>query len=83
MVARAVPAERLDLGRVGDLTIYVTERRRRAAAAGRQGRVSSTRSRSCGGATATWRSPCAPTSVDGVQAPDVTNQISPKLQDDP
>ena len=36
------------------------------------------RSRSSGGATATWRSPCAPTSRDGVQAPDVTNAIWPR-----
>ena len=39
VVARAVPSERLDLGRVGDLTITSTQRRRRAAAADRQDRV--------------------------------------------
>ncbi len=39
VVARAVPSERLDLGRVGDLTITSTQRRRRAAPADRQDRV--------------------------------------------
>ena len=40
------------------------------------------RSRYCGGATATWRSRCAPTSPTASQAPDVTQpDIWPKLQE--
>ena len=59
VVARAVPAERLDLGRFGDLTV---SRNGMAVPLAQVARSSTaTRKRSSGGATATWPSPCGPT----------------------
>ena len=60
--ARGSARSALDLGRIGDLTISARERPRGAAVAGRARSATTPRSRSCGGATATCRSPCAPTS---------------------
>ena len=54
VVARAVPSERLELDRLAELTDRDSQRRRGAAVAGRQALATNTRSRSCGGATATW-----------------------------
>ena len=62
VVARAVPSERLDLGayRRPHRSIRATASPFRCRRSPRSNMP--TRSRSSGGATATWRSPCAPTS---------------------
>ena len=69
VVARAVPSERLDLGHVGDLSPSprATASRCRCRRSPRSNIP--TRSRSCGGATATWRSRCAPTSSTACSRP--------------
>src|SRR4029079_6142460 len=78
VVARAVPSERLDLGRVGDLT--VTSRNRVAVPLQQIARIEYAHEERI-----MWRRNRAMaitvrTDVgDGVQAPDVTNQIWPKL----
>ena len=61
VVARAAKAERLDLGRIGDLTLVSRNGVPVPLAQVGRSRPTGTRSRSCGGATATWRSRCAPT----------------------
>ena len=61
IVARAVPSERLDLDTLKDVNLYT--RQGTVVPLSQVARVAtSSRSRCCGGATATWRSPCAPTS---------------------
>jgi multidrug efflux pump len=80
VVARAVPSERLDLGRVGDLT--VTSRNGVAVPLQQIAKIEYAHEepilwRRNRDMAITVRSDV----VDGVQAPDVTNQISPKLQE--
>src|SRR5213076_2912882 len=80
VVARAVPSERLDLGRVGDLTI--TSRNGIAVPLQQIARIEYSHEdpimwRRNRDMAITVRSDVA----DGVQAPDVTNQIWPKLQE--
>ncbi|OMI12658.1 multidrug transporter AcrB [Bradyrhizobium brasilense] len=80
VVARAVPSERLDLGRVGDLTI--TTRNGVAVPLQQIAKIEYAHEepilwRRNRDMAITVRSDV----VDGVQAPDVTNQISPKLKD--
>src|SRR5215475_11273740 len=80
VVARAVPSERLDLGRVGDLTI--TSRNGVAVPLQQIAKIEYAHEepilwRRNRDTAITVRSDV----VDGVQAPDVTNQISPKLQE--
>jgi multidrug efflux pump subunit AcrB len=80
VVARAVPSERLDLGRVGDLT--VTSRNGVAVPLEQIAKIEYAHEepilwRRNRDMAITVRSDV----VDGVQAPDVTNQISPKLKD--
>ncbi|MHC2336702.1 efflux RND transporter permease subunit [Bradyrhizobium sp. USDA 4454] len=80
VVARAVPSERLDLGRVGDLTI--TSRNGVAVPLQQIAKIEYAHEepilwRRNRDMAITVRSDV----VDGVQAPDVTNQISPKLRD--
>ncbi|QHO78338.1 multidrug transporter AcrB [Bradyrhizobium sp. CCBAU 051011] len=80
VVARAVPSERLDLGRVGDLTI--TSRNGVAVPLQQIAKIEYAHEepilwRRNRDMAITARSDV----VDGVQAPDVTNQISPKLQE--
>src|SRR3569623_3438836 len=80
VVARAVPSERLDLGKVGDLT--VTSRNGVAVPLTQIAKIEYAHEDPI-----LWRRNrdmaitvrCAV--VDGVQAPDVTSQISPKLQE--
>jgi multidrug efflux pump subunit AcrB len=79
VVARAVPSERLDLGRVGDLT--VTSRNGVAVPLLQIAKIEYAHEepilwRRNRDMAITVRSDVN----DGVQAPDVTNQISPKLQ---
>ncbi|KWV47179.1 multidrug transporter AcrB [Bradyrhizobium macuxiense] len=80
VIARAVPSERLDLGRVGDLTI--TSRNGVAVPLQQIAKIEYAHEepilwRRNRDMAITVRSDV----VDGVQAPDVTNQISPKLKD--
>ena len=80
VIARAVPSERLDLGRVGDLT--VTSRNGVAVPLQQIAKIEYAHEepilwRRNRDMAITVRSDV----VDGVQAPDVTSQISPKLQD--
>ncbi|NEV00246.1 efflux RND transporter permease subunit [Bradyrhizobium uaiense] len=80
VVARAVPSERLDLGRVGDLTI--TTRNGVAVPLQQIAKIEYAHEepilwRRNRDMAITVRSDV----VDGVQAPDVTNQIAPKLRD--
>jgi multidrug efflux pump len=80
VVARAVPSERLDLGHVGDLT--VTSRNGVAVPLSQIARIEYSHEepilwRRNRDMAITVRADVA----DGVQAPDVTNQIWPKLQD--
>lgn len=80
VIARAVPSERLDLGRVGDLT--VTSRNGVAVPLQQIARIEYDHEdpilwRRNRDMAITVRSDV----VDGVQAPDVTSQISPKLQE--
>jgi multidrug efflux pump len=80
VVARAVPSERLDLGRVGELTI--TARNGVAVPLQQIAKIEYAHEepiiwRRNRDMAITVRSDV----VDGVQAPDVTNQISPKLQE--
>jgi multidrug efflux pump subunit AcrB len=80
VVARAVPSERLDLGHVGDLT--VTSRDGVAVPLSQIARIEYAHEepilwRRNRDMAITVRADVA----DGVQAPDVTNQIWPKLQD--
>src|SRR5215470_256698 len=80
VVARAVPSERLDLGRVGDLTI--TSRNGVAVPLQQIAKIEYSHEepilwRRNRDMAITVRSDVN----DGVQAPDVTNQISPKLDD--
>ena len=80
VVARAVPSERLDLGHVGDLTI--TSRNGVAVPLSQIARIEYSHEepilwRRNRDMAITVRADVA----DGVQAPDVTNQIWPKLQD--
>jgi multidrug efflux pump subunit AcrB len=80
VVARAVPSERLDLGRVGDLT--VTTRNGVAVPLSQIAKIEYSHEepilwRRNRDMAITVRADVA----DGVQAPDVTNQIWPKLQD--
>src|ERR1700712_2100293 len=80
VIARAVPSERLDLGRVGDLT--VTSRNGVAVPLQQIARIEYSHEdpilwRRNRDMAITVRSDVA----DGVQAPDVTNQIWPKLQE--
>lgn len=80
VVARAVRSERLDLGRVGDLTI--TSRNGVAVPLQQIAKIEYAHEepilwRRNRDMAITVRSDV----VDGVQAPDVTNQISPKLKD--
>jgi multidrug efflux pump len=80
VVARAVPSERLDLGRVGDLT--VTSRNGVAVPLAQIAKIEYAHEepiiwRRNRDMAITVRGDVA----DGVQAPDVTNQIWPKLQD--
>ena len=80
VIARAVPSERLDLGRVGDLT--VTSRNGIAVPLQQIARIEYAHEdpilwRRNRDMAITVRSDV----VDGVQAPDVTSQISPKLQE--
>ena len=80
VVARAVPSERLDLARVGDLTI--TSRNGVAVPLQQIARIEYAHEepiiwRRNRDMAITVRGDVA----DGVQAPDVTNQIWPKLQD--
>ncbi|QOZ31970.1 efflux RND transporter permease subunit [Bradyrhizobium sp. CCBAU 53421] len=80
VVARAVPSERLDLGRVGDLTI--TTRNGVAVPLQQIAKIEYAHEepilwRRNRDMAITVRSDV----VDGVQAPDVTNQIAPKLKD--
>jgi len=80
VVARAVPSERLDLGRVGDLTIYA--RNGVAVPLSQVAKIEYAHEEPI-----LWRRnrDMAITAradiVDGAQAPDVTNAIWPKLQD--
>ena len=62
IVARAVPSERLDLDTLKDVNLYTRAGHGRAAVASGARVRTSSKSRCCGGAIATWRSPCAPTS---------------------
>src|SRR5947199_173524 len=79
VVARAVPGERLDLGRVGDLT--VTSRNGVAVPLQQIAKIEYAHEEPI-----MWRRnrdmaiTVRADVVDGVQAPDVTNQIWPKLQ---
>jgi multidrug efflux pump subunit AcrB len=80
VVARAVPSERLDLGRVGDLTI--TSRNGVAVPLQQIAKIEYAHEepilwRRNRDMAITVRSDV----VDGVQAPDVTNRISPELQE--
>ncbi|MDH2383898.1 efflux RND transporter permease subunit [Bradyrhizobium sp. CER78] len=80
VVARAVQSERLDLGRVGDLTI--TSRNGVAVPLQQIAKIEYAHEepilwRRNRDMAITVRSDV----VDGVQAPDVTNQIAPKLKD--
>jgi multidrug efflux pump subunit AcrB len=80
VVARAVPSERLDLAHVGDLT--VTSRNGVAVPLQQIAKIEYAHEepilwRRNRDMAITVRADVA----DGVQAPDVTNQISPKLQD--
>jgi multidrug efflux pump len=80
VVARAVPSERLDLGRVGDLT--VTSRNGVAVPLTQIAKIEYAHEEPI-----IWRRnrdmaiTVRGDVVDGVQAPDVTSQISPKLQE--
>ena len=80
MVARAVPSERLDLGHVGDLTI--TSRNGVAVPLTQIAKIEYAHEEPI-----LWRRnrdmaiTVRGDVVDGVQAPDVTNQIWPKLQE--
>jgi multidrug efflux pump len=80
VVARAVPSERLDLARVGDLTI--TSRNGVAVPLQQIARIEYSHEEPI-----IWRRnrdmaiTVRGDIVDGVQAPDVTNQIWPKLQE--
>jgi multidrug efflux pump len=80
VVARAVPSERLDLGHVGDLT--VTSRNGVAVPLAQIAKIEYSHEEPI-----IWRRnrdmaiTVRGDVVDGVQAPDVTNQIWPKLQD--
>ena len=80
VVARAVPSERLDLGHVGDLT--VTSRNGVAVPLTQIAKIEYAHEEPI-----IWRRnrdmaiTVRGDVVDGVQAPDVTNQIWPKLQD--
>jgi multidrug efflux pump len=80
VVARAVPSERLDLGRVGDLTI--TSRNGVVVPLSQIAKVEYAHEEPI-----LWRRnrdmaiTVVSDVVDGVQAPDVTNQIWPKLQE--
>src|SRR5260370_6370203 len=80
VVARAVPSERLDLGRVGDLTI--TSRNGVAVPLTQIAKIEYSHEEPI-----LWRRnrdmaiTVRGDVVDGVQAPDVTNQIWPKLQE--
>ncbi|QWG22473.1 efflux RND transporter permease subunit [Bradyrhizobium sediminis] len=80
VVARAVPGERLDLGRVGDLT--VTSRNGVAVPLTQIAKIEYAHEEPI-----IWRRnrdmaiTVRGDVVDGVQAPDVTNQIWPKLQE--
>jgi multidrug efflux pump len=80
VVARAVPSERLDLGRVGDLTI--TSRNGVAVPLQQIAKIEYAHEEPI-----IWRRnrdmaiTVRGDVVDGVQAPDVTNQIWPKLQE--
>ena len=80
VVARAVPSERLDLGRVGDLTI--TSRNGVAVPLPQIAKIEYSHEEPI-----MWRRnrdmaiTVRGDVVDGVQAPDVTNQIWPKLQE--
>ena len=80
VVARAVPSERLDLGRVGDLT--VTSRNGVAVPLQQIAKIEYAHEEPI-----MWRRnrdmaiTVRADVVDGVQAPDVTNQIWPKLQE--
>ncbi len=80
VVARAVPGERLDLGKVGDLT--VTSRNGVAVPLQQIAKIEYAHEEPI-----MWRRnrdmaiTVRTDVVDGVQAPDVTNQIWPKLQD--
>ncbi len=80
VVARAVPSERLDLGRVGDLTI--TSRNGVAVPLTQIAKIEYAHEEPI-----LWRRnrdmaiTVRGDVVDGVQAPDVTNQIWPKLQE--
>ena len=80
VVARAVPSERFDLGRVGDLTI--TTRNGVAVPLQQIAKIEYAHEEPI-----LWRrnrdmaNTVRSDVVDGVQAPDVTNQISPKLKD--
>ena len=62
VVARATPEERADLGRLGDLTIVSRNGVPVPVVASGEEWFMATRTRSCGGATATPPSQCAPTS---------------------
>lgn len=79
VVARAVPSERLDLGRVGDLTIY--SRNGVAVPLSQVAKIEYAHEEPI-----LWRRnrdmaiTVRADIVDGVQAPDVTNAIWPKLQ---
>src|ERR1700752_2058434 len=79
VVARAVPSERLDLGKVGDLTI--TSRNGIAVPLQQIAKIEYSHEEPI-----MWRRnrdmaiTVRTDVVDGVQAPDVTNQIWPKLQ---
>jgi multidrug efflux pump subunit AcrB len=79
VVARAVPSERLDLGRVGDLTIY--SRNGVAVPLSQIAKIEYAHEEPI-----LWRRnrdmaiTVRADIVDGVQAPDVTNAIWPKLQ---
>jgi len=80
VIARAVPSERLDLGRVGDLT--VTSRNGVAVPLQQIAKIEYAHEdpilwRRNRDMAITVRSDV----VDGVQAPDVTSQISPRLQE--
>jgi multidrug efflux pump subunit AcrB len=80
VVARAVPSERLDLGRVGDLT--VTSRNGVVVPLSQVAKIEYSHEepilwRRNRDMAITVRADVA----DGVQAPDVTNQIWPKLQE--
>jgi multidrug efflux pump len=80
VVARAVPSERLDLGHVGDLT--VTSRNGVAVPLTQIAKIEYSHEEPI-----IWRRnrdmaiTVRADVVDGVQAPDVTNQIWPKLED--